>query len=675
MQKTGGQRQDLVLALPSLVLLCVLFWPGTSIAESHDVVEVKPFGLLDTDASVSIRYLLDENDRSSESSAATFEDRSTWEQEVHLISKSYVYHPGFLNMEFGGGPLLVQQGFDTNTGASSSNEVLFNFLARFNFLDLKDYPFSLYFQRSHPSMTTSLSGRFLTRNDEFGFRGRHTGLIKATELSLDLSHRDTEGSGFGSIVDEDIDHAFFGWQTSYRDDDRISIEHDRFTQSSLSGSTGLPIQESMIEQATTRLIARNYFGSKRQVLLNQSLFWLEQDTAALRSSRFENFYYTGSTLWQASDKIQSSFNYRFIDSKRTDADAETHDMRANVNHAISDNTRYYLFLDHEDTRQTGFTRNRTGGGGGINYSKPLGFGVLGVAGSVRQERNDQESSSDSVQVFDEPVTLDATTPVELANEFVVTSSLVITNTAGTQVFIEDVDYRVIIVGSVTSIQRLIDGNIFDGQTVLVDYEYLTSGTAKFDRFSTNVAATLDFLKFAHAQLRYGFIDSDLISGQLTTPINDVEAFEATLSADFPVGNSWRIGGEVRRLDQDEDIAPYVRDSIALNASTRVYGSLHLYMSASRVEVDQKTSIEDVDQITYRLGIRGVPFGRVQFSYETTYLEDVGGSLPREQLQHRLTLQGRYRMVRYVLRAIVSEESLGVTERNYTQVTAAVTRDF
>jgi hypothetical protein len=674
-QTTGGQRKGLLLVPLSLVLLISVSWSSPSIAESHDIVEVRPFGVLDTDASVSIRYLLDENDRSTESSASTFENRATWEQEVLLASTSYVYHPGFLNMEIAGGPLLVQQAFDTNAGTSSSNDTLVNFLARFNFLDLKSYPFSLYFQRSHPSLTTSLSGRFLTRNDEFGFRGRHTGLLKGTELSLDLSHRDTEGSGFGSIVDEDVDRAFFGWQTSYRDDDRISIEFDRYTQASLSGSTGLPIQESEIEQATARLIARNHFGSKKQILLNQSLFVLEQETVSQRPSEFENLYYTASTLWQNSDTIQSSFNYRFNDSRRTDADAETHNMRANVNHAIGENSRYYLFVDHEEAKQTGFSRSRTGGGGGINYSKPLGFGTLGIAGSVRQERNDQESTSDSVQIFDEPVTLDATTPVDLANDFVVASSVVVTNTAGTQVFIEGADYRLIVVGSTTSIQRLIDGNIFDGQTVLVDYEYLTSGTAKFDRLSANISATLDFLEYAHAQVRYGFIGSDLLSGEFTTPINDAKAFEVTLGADFPVGESWRIGGEIRHLDQDEDIAPYVRDSVSLNASTRVYGSLHLYMSASRVEVDQATSTEDVDQATYRLGIRGVPFGRAQLSFETTYLEDVGGSLPRDQLQHRLTLQGRYRMVRYFLRAIVSEEALGVTQRNYTQITAGVTRDF
>jgi len=136
-----------------------------------------------------------------------------------------------------------------------------------------------------------------------------------------------------------------------------------------------------------------------------------------------------------------------------------------------------------------------------------------------------------------------------------------------------------------------------------------------------------------------------------------------------------IGGEVRHTDQDEDISPFVRDSFSVNASTRINGSLRLYILASLVQVDQKTSIEDIDQVNYRLGITGRAFGRFQLSYETAYLEDIGGSLPREQLQHRLNLQGGYRQVRFFVRALLSEDTQGTTERHYTQVTFNVTRDF
>ena len=81
------------------------------------------------------------------------------------------------------------------------------------------------------------------------------------------------------------------------------------------------------------------------------------------------------------------------------------------------------------------------------------------------------------------------------------------------------------------------------------------------------------------------------------------------------------------------------------------------------------------QVNFRFGIGGRLFGRASVTYEATYLEDTGGSLLREQLQHRLTIQGRYRLLRYSLRAVISDETQGTTERKYTQVTANITRDF
>jgi len=649
--------------------------PVALFAASHLDAEVKPFGLLDTDASFTVRYLLDDNDRSSGSSEDTFEYRTTWDQELVLMSRSYVYHPGFLNMEIGGGPLLVQQQIDTHAGSQSTNETLLNVLARLNFLELKEYPFSLYFRRSHPSITTSLSGRFLTQNDEYGFNGRSSAFGNSTNLTLDLSHWNSNGSGFGTVVDENIDRGSFGWQTSYWGGDTISLDHTRFKQISTSGSTGLPIQESTINQETSSVIAKNTFGGREQYSLQQSFFRLMQDTESNTPSELDNLHYTATGRWQNTESVRSSLNYRFHETRRTGADAKSHDIKAGFFHSISDDVWYDLFADHETTEQVGFNRDRTGVSGLLNYSRATSFGSFGLTGSLRQERTDQESSADTVQVFDEPVTLNGTTPVDLANEFVVTSSVVVTNTAGTQFFIEDVDYRLIVVGSITSIQRLIDGNIFDGQTVLVDYEYQTTGTAKFDTFSAGLSTSIEFLRYFNAQIRYNVRDSTIISGQLTTPINDQELFELIVAADIPVGHSMMIGGEYRHTDQDEDISPFVRDSVSVNASTRINGSLRLYVLASLVQVDQKTSVEDIDQVNYRLGITGRAFSRFQLSYETAYLEDTGGSLPREQLQHRLSLEGGYRQVRFFLRALLSDDLQGTTERTFTQVTFTVTRNF
>ena len=164
---TRIERQRAVKLYPLAILLGVAsFLPINAVGESHNGDDIKSFGLLNVSGHFRTGYLFDDRERGTGSSSS-FEQRATWEEVFFLLTESFIYHPGFLNMDFGGGPILVQQQFDSNLGETSHNDSLFNVLARLNFLELKTYPFSLYYQRSHPSVTTSLAGRFLTENDTY----------------------------------------------------------------------------------------------------------------------------------------------------------------------------------------------------------------------------------------------------------------------------------------------------------------------------------------------------------------------------------------------------------------------------------------------------------------------------------------------------------------------------
>jgi hypothetical protein len=99
------------------------------------------------------------------------------------------------------------------------------------------------------------------------------------------------------------------------------------------------------------------------------------------------------------------------------------------------------------------------------------------------------------------------------------------------------------------------------------------------------------------------------------------------------------------------------------------------LSGTYLKVDQEESIEDIDQVQYRLGVSSRLWSRVLLTYDVTYLEDDGGSLPRQQTQHRLDMQWNYRAVRFFLRASRADERLGATQRDYTRVTAEVARFF
>lgn len=674
MHTTHKQWWTRRLLFQAVALVSVALVPGSLLGASGNGVEVKPFGLLDVDASFAARYLLDEQDRGSTSGGSNFEKRSTWEEEFLLVTRSYVYHPGFLNIDFNIGPKLVQQEFDSTAGYNDNDETFLNFLTRLNFLDLKNYPFSIYYRRDNPSVTTGLSGRFLAENNEYGFDARISGEGKSS-VKLNLVHRDTEGSGFGTIVDEELDRGSVRLDKSYRDGDSIAFEHSQEIRESSSGSPGLPIQHSRITQDNSTIIARNFFGSNNKYSLNQTFYRLKQDSELPQSSELESQRYTAATQLQHSEVFRSFLDYQFSETKRTGSNAKSQVMSAKMDYSASDNFRYGFRVNHSTMQQIGFDRDRSGIEGNFTYSKPTRFGSISLGGSLAQARTDQESVAETIQVFDESLILNGTTPVDLGNEFILATSVVVSNATRTQVFVEGIDYRLIIVGGTISVQRLLGGNILDGQTVLVDYEFQTSGTAEFDTLTSALSATASFLQYANVQVSYNTRETDVSSGSLTTPVNDQDVLEMAIGADYPVGKRWTLGAEFRHTDQDEDISPSVRDMFSVYASATLRWSMNLHLSGSLVQVDQERSTEDIDQTQYRLGIGGRVWSRVQFSYDMSYLRDTGGSLRREQLQHRLNVQWQYRQVRFFLRAALSEETLGLTERQYTRVTAEVQRAF
>ena len=660
--------------VPLMALLTsVAIFPAILFAAPMNGVEVKPFGLLDVDAYFSAKYLFSDLESGSSSSSLSSARQSTWEEEISLAAMGYVYHPGFLTVNFGGGPLFIQRDTSDESLLAKKNETLVNFFAGLEFLKLKPYPFSTYFRRSHPALSSSLSTRFVTEKDEYGLEG----LVVPGgpfRVSYKLSHSENEGSDFGTVVDEIIDLGEISLKTIYRGNDHIDIFYDQSTRDSASGSAGLPIRRSKVRRSNTRIFARNTFGEDRPFYLNQNIQRLVHDSGEAGDSEVETRSYTASGRVALTESVQTAMSVSASDTLRVGADANVRSAQASVNHSLSERVSYGISLRREGIRQTSFDRDMSSIDGNFSYSQPTDFGSISFGANLRKDRTDQTSGADTVLVFDEPVTLAGTIAVDLRNEFVVSSSVVVSNTGGTQIFIDGIDYRLVIIGSITSVQRLITGNIFDGQVVLVDYEFETSGTAEFETTSAGVSVSANFLRHFVARARYNTSDLTVISGELTTPKNDRDYIELGLDADTQVGR-WTVGGGITFSELDEEISPSTRESISINASTRIVGSVRLNVSAGLSQLDLENSPEDSDRTDIRIGLSGRAWRGAQFRFDTVYSKDTGGSLLREDWAHVFNLQWRYRSVLFTVDARYADNTLGESLRRRKEIAATVRRKF
>jgi hypothetical protein len=634
------------------------------------------FQFTDISGSASVRYLLDDRARASLGSAESFETQQNLEAELFLLTSSYLYHPDFLDMKIGGGPLLVTQDFGATLGDNSTNEALFNFVADLNFLSEKAYPIRTYYKLTHPSVSTSLSGRFLVRQNEYGLNAQLREQISPVQLTLDMFHIDTFGSGFGTTLDEDIDEQSLSAFKSYGKADRLAVTYRQNRRESVSGSPGLPLQRSIITTRTTDLDARNVFGADGKLELVQQIFLVDQDTQLDSLTSLKSRQYFGNLYWTHSKDTRSFYRY--------EQQANIRPGQSDVRHRSlvvggTQQRGQNLILDADATvtndRDVAFDRQMAGIRANFVYKIPTTFGSMSFGGGLGARRTDQVSDRDQAQAFDEPAILTGTDLINLRNDFVVSETVIVRNEPKTQDFVEGLDYRLVTVGSSTSIQRLVGGNIADGQTVLLEYSYLTGGTVEFDTLSQNVTADIRFLDYFSVYTRLSNRNNNVIGGAPVIPLNDARNMQFGGTIDYPIGDRWTVGGEYYRTDQSEEISSFVRNSYDVYVQMMLPLASSARLLLHKETIDNEGSIEDVDLVRYRLSLRSRPIRGIMLSWDSDYLEDNGGSLFRERLSHSLGVQWVYRQMRIIFRGEQTSETLGTTVRDNLRVTAQIQRAF
>ena len=658
------------LLLPALVAV-----PIAAVAERFEVIETKPFGLIELDGRVRIGYLFDRRGGDSASINAN-SSQASWEEEFFLRTKSFVYHPGLLNMVFAGGPVFVQQQFESGGENTSSGDTLFNFQSRLNFLDIKNYPVSVYYDKSHPSVTRGSAARFIVPNERYGVSGGIRRLFaNSTSMNFDAYRHSAKGAGSGYSVDDEIDQAVFLTSTSYRRRDSIQFRYDRWDQDSATGGPGRPIHRSSEARRISEFRLQNYFGDDQQINVSQYLARQRREIANAKTSTLDDRRYRGNVKWYQSEKTNSSFRLNYVDSQRSSESSKSRGAGYSVSRMFGFGATVSAGANYSRSNSVGFMRRDKGLRGAVHYRYETIVGPLSVNASLRKASVDQESTVSDIAVFDEAILLAGTTPTDLVNEFVVQGAVLVRNFTNTQNYVEGIDYRLFVTGSVTSIQRLIGGDIADGETVLVDYRYATSGTAQFDTTDLGLSANVTLLKNMNAYVRYDASDTDVISGELTNRINNRDRFEAGVNVRNRPIDGWAVTGDYRYVNQQDDLAPFASNAINVQLAKRFWGRLSLSVSAGYVQSDFENSDEDEDLVTYGLGIGGNPFRGASIGYDVSYLEDVGGTLTRKMLRQRLNFHWGFRMVHVRLTGNFADDELGTSASIDNRVTLQITRDF
>ncbi len=631
--------------------------------------QVQPFNMTSVDGELALRYLFDEQTFYNAGEKGQQDTRPTFQEEFQIDTHSYVFHPNLLSVDLGGSILFDQSRLETQAGENSNSEALLGVNARLDFLNKKPYPVSLYYDKQNPSVSTGLGGRYLQENIRYGVDLSLLQPVSPVQININAFRQTMKGEGFDQFTDDTLEYVNLRLYRSYGAGEHVQLSHQINNRNSRSGSPNLAIQTRATSTASTYFDSKNVFGKARQIQLTNIISYNTQEEYPRR----EELRYNPYLNWQHSEQTRSFYRFNYMDSEEEGVSINQKNFTMGFGYT---GQRYTGSMDihGEKNDATGIDYQNMGANYQISHNRPIAIGILKLSYSGNFDYKDQASDTNLFVIYGEEHEMNGTTQVVLNREFIDTTTIEVWNTGRTQMYGAS-DYRILEVGSQVQIQRLADGNIVDGQLVLVDYSYQTGGSFAYNLVGNNFQISWKPSSFYDIYARYHDIQQNLQDGAPTVQLNSISSMTYGISADRPLLNGINLGGEAYYQAHDEDINPFIQTNIDAYMDLPLPQLTNLRLSTRRQMIDYENSEEDVDLTGYILHIRSRPWLRTELSYEFSYESDTGGTLERLQSIHRLRARWAYRQLSLFADAHYSAEEQGIVERERWAVKLNLLRKF
>lgn len=642
----------------------------TALAASGRAQEPAPFRVHGVEGYVSLRGLFEQDtSRFLGGPWRLRQTRPAFEQEVYLLVHSSIYHPNLLKLDFGGGPVFVQESFRSDGQSTSAPATLLNATARLTLLEKKPYPLALYYERRNPRVPLGLSERVSLRDTQYGFTFSLSQPTSPVPLRFEGYRQRILGSGFNQVVDEGLGHlsaraeptlpwrgrASLGWQLDRRDSE--------------SGNPQLPIRRTRATLRTADLFTRNTFGSREQVLLMSTATVLSQPELPER----QEIRMSPDLQWRPSGSLSLFSRYQFARGRVEGFQSRSHNATAGLRHQLYESLTTSAQAHRSSALIAGLQDDRQGAQADVSYRKKIPRGVLALYYGAAYDLFDRVSTAARVSVFGESLTL-GLFPVELKNDNVIASTVVVFNATRSRTFREGIDYRLTVLGLKTRIQRLPTGDLREGEVVVVDYAFATTGTFRFSVLDRNYGGSVSLFSGLTLFARFRRAPQRLLEGAPTQPLDSVRGrlYGAELTAQV---RGLRVSAQADFENQQAVILPFRRRALSASLNVPLASSLSLILSGRRALQDNLNSVEDVDLTGGTVRLEGQAGPRARLAAEGRYDRDLGGTVKRRDWLGSLQAEWRLRKLALRVEGQFRRERQDLFERTRATATVEIRREF
>jgi hypothetical protein len=606
---------------------------------------------------------------------------------LFINTHSYIYHPNLLKMDLGGGPVWVQNQIESAGTGTQDNATLYNLSGRLMFLEQKPYSLTLYYDHLNPTFSTSIGQSFTQTNTKYGSTLTLREPWSPFQFTLDNSRQLTNGAGESWVSDDEIKQTTAKIYSSINTGGHAQLVWQATEQNSASGNPTLPITPTTVKSENAAFDTRFLFGSNRQITNTNSIIANTQSyVQSGEVLEHKDFNFAPRVMWQHSNDLSSFYDYNLYTSSDRYIDSTRQSAKTGVNYQSNSDLNLNGDLHGDSNSTYGFKQESYGTSLKMKYSQPLSTSsTLQLGANANYDEKNRMAAVGLVNTIGEPQLLTGTIAVPLSHEFIDITTIQVFNLTRTQLYCPDTiplpagctvaDYRIIVIGSLTQIQRLATGNILDGQSLLVDYAFQTGGDARFTSLDWGVQANLTVLRNLTFFANYRQLDFRLIAGMPTVPLNPVRNTQYGIRIDQPLEQGFTVGAEAVYENQDEEFAPYRRDSYTTYIQSPRIQHSTLRVSARKTSVDYLNSTEDVKVSGWSTQLNTGPWGNAIMTAEFNHEQDDGGSLPRSQDQLTLGVNWRFREVSLRGEGLRSQETQGSFQREYSRLRILLIRSF
>jgi len=604
---------------------------------------------------------------------------------VFLSTRSYVYHPNLLTLDVGIGPIFQDASFVSETDGIRERETraqktLYEAQVRATFLRDKPYTGALYYEHVNPYVSVGPAQVILQENTRTGAEFSLLEPATPVPMTLEAQQFRSKGTGSDRVVDDLTDRYSLGASRNFgrRGDTRLRLSTEHIE--SASGSTGLPIVQSQRRNDSAGLDTRLQFGADDKVRLTNVLSYnaLSFQQGQVRPADRRDLRGFLDLRTRHSARL---LTYATVDGSESRQEPLTTRTASGVlGSTWQPVTDLSLTLEGrgDDLRTDQFTASSRGGLGAVTYEFPLFTGRVVGSYTGRFDDRQQQAQTLTTPVIGERVTLPGLSFVALARPRVAAASIRVTNEARTQEYVLGRDYLISVLGEETRLQRIVTGDITDGQTVLVDYAFEVGGSFSYTQLDQTANLQWNWRQYFSLYLRWFDSQPRLKEGVPLRTLNTVRSTLAGARTDFPIARRLYVGGSVEAARREETILPSTSRGadIYLQIDETLIGQGGLRLSARRQKVEFDNAVgQDVDLTGWDVRYWTYTGWGIELQADWSRDSDRGGLIERRRDFGSLRARWRFRQLLASLDVTRTRETQGLVQTTRTGGTFLLQRNF